>query len=95
MSEDKKQIKISAIGLLQLLAGQIKQDMFLEEQGFKLKGEESSDDLNPFLQHFRSGVTIDGSSLERSELDDDYVVITFDGKDPALSPYQADEGPDK
>jgi hypothetical protein len=93
MSEDKKQIKISAIGLLQLLAGQIKQDVFLEEQGFKARGEETSVDLNPFLEHFRSGVTISGISLERSELDDDYVVVTFGGKDAALSAYQVDDSP--
>ncbi len=93
MSEDKKQIKISAIGLLQLLAGQIKQDVFLEEQGFKAKGEETSVDLNPFLRHFRSGITISGVSLERSELDDDYVVVTFEGKDAALSAYQVDAPP--
>lgn len=37
MSEDKKEIRISAIGLLQLLSGEIKQDDFLEDQGFKSK----------------------------------------------------------
>jgi hypothetical protein len=85
------EIKISAIGLLQLLAGEIKQDEFLEDQGFKSKGTvDHSVELNPFLGHFRSGELISDVSLERSELDDDYIVITFNGKDAAVSPYSSD-----
>jgi hypothetical protein len=88
MSEDKKEIRISAIGLLQLLSGELKQDDFLEDQGFKSKGRvDTTVEINPFLKHFRAGELISDISIEHSELDDDYIIIRFDGKDAAVSPY--------
>lgn len=89
--EDKKQIKISAIALLQLLSGELKPDEFLKDQGFVSAETKSSPPGNPFLRHFRDGELISDISLERSEFDDDYVVITFEGKDAAVSAYRHGE----
>jgi hypothetical protein len=92
MNKERKQIKISARGLLQLLAGDLSQKDFIVDQGFESKEGANSMLMNPFLQHFRAGELIKEISLERSELDDDYVVITFMDKDPAVSLYEACKG---
>lgn len=86
MSEDKKQIKIPARALLALLAGELKQDHFLEDHKLELEDVGVQKHRNPFMQHLRAGELINDISLERSELDDDYVVISF-GYDPAVSSY--------
>lgn len=88
MSEDGKQIKISARGLLGLLAGEIQHKDFIKDQELESIGGVSAKDLNPFLSHLRAGELIASISLERSELDDDYIVITFRDADPAISDFK-------
>lgn len=88
MSEDRRQIKISARGLLGLLAGEIQHKEFLTDQGLESVGDATAKDLNPFLSHLRVGELIADISVERSELDDDYVVITFSDADPAISDFK-------
>lgn len=46
--------------------------------------------MNPFLRHLRAGELITCISIERSELDDDYIVITFLNAD-RLSRISRDE----
>ena len=88
MSEDGRQIKISARGLLGLLAGELQHKDFLKDQGLEADEEVTVKDLNPFLRHLRAGELINDISMERSELDDDYIVVTFRDADPAISDFK-------
>lgn len=88
VSENGRQIKISARGLLGLLAGEIQHKEFLKDQGLEAGEEVTAKNLNPFLSHLRAGELINDISIERSELDDDYIVITFIDADPAISDFK-------
>ena len=88
MGEDGRQIKISARGLLGLLAGELQHKDFLEGQGFVAGEEVTPKVINPFLSHLRAGELIADISVERSDLDDDYIVITFGAADPAVSDFK-------
>ena len=88
MSEDGRQIKISARGLLDLLAGKLQHKDFLKDQGFDSDEDVIPKELNPFSRHLRTGELIDDILIERSEIDDDYIVINFGDTDPAVSDFK-------
>jgi hypothetical protein len=88
MSEDGRQIKISARSLLSLLVGEIRHKEFLKDQGLESVGHVTERELNPFLSHLRTGELIADISVERSGLDDDYIIITFSDADPAISDFK-------
>jgi hypothetical protein len=91
MSEDKKEIKISARELLDLLAGRLERKEFFESQGFASSEGEPPKRENPFEANLGQHRLIDRIKLVRTETDDDYIVITFGDPDPAISPFVAPE----
>jgi hypothetical protein len=82
------EIRISARTLLELLAGTLKPQQFLEHHGFVPTAEHPQ--ALPFFQHqVLAGRTLQSISLERCEhRDDDWVVLKFKGPDPAVSAFQ-------
>lgn len=76
-------IKISARSVLELLAGEITQEKFLELHNFK-------SGTNPFKSILRDYKLISAASLERgaTEQDDDWLKFEFEGPDPAISPFR-------
>ncbi|TAL55733.1 MAG: hypothetical protein EPN89_00240 [Methylovulum sp.] len=85
-----KTIKISTRALTELLAGEIDLQLFLEAHGFK------SDPLNPsrsclhfFENQLSRGNTLQNAFVEEEEhKDDDWIVLEYDGPDPAISPFR-------
>lgn len=81
-------IKISSRALLQLLAGDISQDEFLEAHGWK------SDEAKPtfpslFKQALEGGRMIKKVTVESaSDDDDDWIEFDFAEPDPAISPFR-------
>lgn len=77
-------IKLSAIGILQLLAGNISYDEFAERHGF----EDRRGFGNAFANAVRTGRVIRNCKIESSsETDDDWIVFEFGKPDPALAPF--------
>jgi hypothetical protein len=76
-----KTIRMSARTVSELFAGKITMDQFIQSQG-----------LDPtifFTRHLRNGNTLKNASVERNEhSDDDWIVLEYDGPDPAISPYR-------
>jgi hypothetical protein len=81
-------IKISARSVLELLAGEITQERFLELYNFK-------SGTNPFKSMLRDYKLISAASLERgaNEQDDDWLKFEFEGPDPAISPFRVPKQP--
>ena len=78
------QIKLSAITILQLLAGELDHSMFEMAHGFDKKIP------NPFRRALSEGRVIGSCSVERSaEDDDDWITFEFSEADPALAPFRA------
>jgi hypothetical protein len=76
-------IKISARSVLELLAGEITQERFLELHSF-------NSSMNPFRSMLRDYKLISAVSLERgtNEQDDDWIKFEFDSTDAAISPFR-------
>ena len=84
-SMDGKHIKMSAIGVLQLLAGNIGFADFAKAHGF--------DERNAFALASKAGRTIRNCRIESGgEEDDEYIVFEFGDADPALAPFKAKPG---
>jgi hypothetical protein len=83
----RKQIKISARDLLELLAGKLRQDAF-EALPFMAR-------QNPFLNKLSNGQLITAMRIEKDETDsdDDWVVFEFGNPDPAVSPFRVTSVP--
>jgi hypothetical protein len=79
-------IKLSAIGVLQLLAGTISFDEFSKRHGF----EERNSLGNAFANAVRAGRVIRNCKIESGgEEDDDWITFEFGHADPALAPFVA------
>ena len=83
----RTEVRISARDFFELLAGEITSDQFFARHNF-LK------DKNPFAQALRSGRMmkavrrIPDVHIEITpEDDDDWLVFTFEGPDPAISSF--------
>ncbi len=85
-----KTIKISARALTELLAGKVTQQRFLEDHG--IKSHQSNPELSglPFFeQQLNNGNTLKNVFVEHEEhRDDDWIVLEYEGPDPAVSPYR-------
>lgn len=88
-TNEKTEVRISARNVFELFAGRITQQQFFERHSF-LK------DRNPFEKALQAGSMIGAVTrtpdveLEITpENDDDWIVFTFPGPDPALSPFFA------
>lgn len=83
-SMSETQIKISARSLMELLAGRMSLEQFLEHHG----GNRGFVTL--FEQKLRGGQLLVGANVETvPERDDDWVVFQFGPPDPALAPLRA------
>jgi hypothetical protein len=83
---NKREVKVSARFLIELLAGRSTLDEFLARHG----GDRGYVTL--FEQKLRSGQSLDGVRIEREpEKDDDWVVFHFSEWDPALGLLRAAE----
>jgi len=77
----KGTIRISARALTQVLAGKVTMQSFLEKQGL--------DPSQFFARQLENGDTLKNASLEASDHnDDDWIVLEYDGPDPAIAPYR-------
>jgi hypothetical protein len=73
-------MKLSAIGVLQLLAGNISYDEFAHRHGFN--------DRNAFANAVSNGRVIRDCKIESGgEEDDDWITFEFGRPDPALAPF--------
>lgn len=83
-------IKISARALTELLAGKIEPQTFLENNGFKPHPQNpKAFSFNFFASQITSGNTIQNAFIEKGEhKDDDWIVLEYEGPDPAISPFQ-------
>lgn len=82
-------VKISARGLLELLAGKVDQKEFFDVHGFIPSELKSSHINNPFSMALSKGQLIHGISIETSESDDDdWISFELKGPDPAISPFK-------
>jgi hypothetical protein len=86
-NSERTEVKISARDVFELLAGRITQQQFFERHSF-LKDE------NPFEKALQGGSMIGAVTrtpdveLEIApEDDDDWLIFTFPGPDPVLSPF--------
>lgn len=86
--EKRTSVAISARALTELLAGKVSQNDFFERHGFIPSEMNRSVTGNPFEIGFREGQLIDEISLKKtSAKDDDWIVFTLRGPDPAISPF--------
>ena len=77
-------MRISAVGLLQLLAGNVSYSDFAKAHGFE--------ERNPFAQAVRGGRVIRSSRIESGGTkDDDWIVFEFGATDAALAPFVPSE----
>jgi len=83
-----RRIKLSAITILQLLAGELDYSMFEIAHGFDQKFP------NPFRRALIEGRVIGSCSVECSaEEDDDWITFEFSEPDPTLTPFRVDRKP--
>jgi PIN domain nuclease of toxin-antitoxin system len=81
-------MKLSAIGVLQLLAGTISYDEFAKAHGFENR--------NAFANAVRNGRVIRNCKIESGgEEDDDWITFEFGDPDPALAPFTAERSNSK
>lgn len=86
-----KTIKISARSLTDLLAEKVTLQQFLENHNFKPHSLAPKEDTSfQFFAHqVNNGHTLKKASVEKHEhIDDDWIVLEYDGPDPAISPYR-------
>lgn len=75
------EMKISARGVFDYLTGRIDRDQFLRVVGFE--------SIHYLERTFNEGTAIIDIALEpKEESDDDYIVLKFGEKDPAVSKFQ-------
>jgi hypothetical protein len=88
-SMNGNEIKISARTLVELLAGRLEQQRFLEDHNLIPTKERPIP--GPFFERqLAAGQTLQSLHLEKCEHeDDDWVVLKFDGPDPAISPFRS------
>lgn len=81
-------VTISARALTELLAGKVSQKEFFERHGFIPSELTLTQPVNPFEIGFREGQVIDEIALQKTaSKDDDWIVFTLRGPDPAISPF--------
>lgn len=84
-----KTIKISSRALLELLAGRISSDRFLELHGWNA-GNSNRFDINLFKRALESGRMIKAIHVESGgDKDDDWLEFEFGAPDAAISPFVA------
>ncbi len=82
MSDNK--IRVSSRAVLQLLSGDISQEIFFELHGWT----ENSTVGNVFLHYLRSGRMFSGVKIiDASECNDDWLEFEFGANDPVISPF--------
>jgi hypothetical protein len=87
-SMDDGTIRLSARTLTELLAGRITLRVFLERVGLRPWGPENPE-FQFFAHQLENSRTLKNVSVERAEHDDDdWIVLEYDGPDPAVSPYR-------
>jgi hypothetical protein len=77
-------IKVSTRDVLRVLAGEVNPDELFD---FGDRNANQNQGFNYFKQLFDKRFRIASVSLEETPYDDDYLVLEFDGPDPALSPF--------
>lgn len=86
-SEDRKEIKISARELLDLLAGRLEQQELFKSNGFALSTDDLAKNDNPFETNLQQHRLIKRVKLLETLNNDDNLVIYFGEPDPAISPF--------
>ena len=85
-------IKISARGLLELLAGRNDLKQFLQDHG-QAPTDTHPANRNYFALRFNEGRLIDNVMVEKSaDRDDDWIVFEFGNPDPAICKYRIAKG---
>jgi hypothetical protein len=80
-------MRLSARAVLELLAGQMSQEAFLERHGFTPGQDRSA--LNPLLTWLQQGRLLVHAAVERSTIeDDDWLILTVGDPDPAVTPFR-------
>lgn len=81
-------IKISTRALTELLAGKIEPDQFLREHS--LKPMRDGHKTFPFFEfQLQQGNLLKNAFVEPDKhKDDDWIVLEYDGPDPATSPFR-------
>lgn len=82
------EIKISTRTLIELLAGTLDQQKFLEDHGF-VPSKIRPSTIPFFKRQIINGRMLKSAHVEHCEHeDDDWIVLRFDGPDPAISQFQ-------
>jgi hypothetical protein len=77
----KSTIRISGLALTELLAGKMTMQAFVQRQGLDIS--------QFFTRQLEGGNMLKGATLERADhKDDDWVVLEYEGPDPAISPFR-------
>lgn len=90
ISMQDKTIKISARALTELLAGKIELQKFREDHGFSPHPLDPNGVTFPFFERqLASGNTLQNAFVEKEpQKDDDWIVLEYEGPDPAISPFR-------
>jgi hypothetical protein len=87
--KETTKVRISARGLVELLAGKVDQREFFEAHGFIPSELRATRTENPFSIALQKGQLVHGVSIERSESeDDDWITFELKGPDPAIAPFE-------
>jgi hypothetical protein len=87
LTMSERRVKISARGLLELLAGTVSQEDFLKAHGF-IESEDTRHAINAFQRALKSGRLISNVSIENvGSADDDWIIFEFGEPDPAVLPF--------
>ena len=80
-------VRVSARALLDLLAGRVSQNKFLEDHQL-IPTETHKDAVNYFERSLKQGRLINGIKLEKSiDEDDDWIIIQLGNPDPAIARF--------
>lgn len=81
-------VRLSARGVLELLAGAVTQDVFQRDHGFTPSVGRAG--MNPLAAFLRQGRLIERVEVEHSEAsDDDWLILHFGKPDPAVARFVA------
>lgn len=83
-----REIQISARAVLDLLAGKITQERFLEVHKFDGMRDHAAT-INPFARMRKEGRMISEVTVEMDGEDDDWLTVKFGDPDPAISQFRA------
>lgn len=87
-SMTEREIKLSSRSIVELLAGKVDQRKFLEDHRL-VPSKSHPDAPSFFLRQLTEGRMIKEVRIERcSDVDDDWIVLTFGEPDPAISPFK-------